>query len=224
MKTTPDRLELSASDLANHLGCRHLTLLDLAVARGELPAPACTDLALEALQERGAQHETAYVEHLRAQGLSITRLPDSISTQAAFEQTCAAMREGLDVIVQATLLGHGWLGRADVLRRVQTPSQNLGDYSYEVLDTKLAREKRGRTILQLCLYSDVLGEIQGRRPEWMHVVPPGVEFQPESFRADDYMAYYRLVRRRLETAVGSGWWAGKATYPDPCDQGYRVRS
>jgi hypothetical protein len=27
---------LSASDLANHLGCRHLTILDLAAAKGEL--------------------------------------------------------------------------------------------------------------------------------------------------------------------------------------------
>ncbi len=73
------------------------------------------------------------------------------------------MRDGSDVIVQATLLSEGWMGRADVLRRVALPS-NLGNYSYEVTDTKLARKTRGRTILQLCLYSDILAEVQGRRP------------------------------------------------------------
>jgi predicted RecB family nuclease len=212
------KLSLSASDLANHLGCRHLTFLDLAVARGELAAPATTDVALEALQARGLQHETACVEHLRAQRLSIVRLPDDVSMQVAFEQTCAAMRDGPDVVVQATLSVDGWLGRADILRRVETPSASLGGYSYEALDTKLARETRGRTILQLCLYSDVLGEVQGKRPERMHVVPPGSDFRPETFRVDDYMAYYRFVRRRLEEAVGEERWTGDATYPDPCEQ------
>jgi hypothetical protein len=43
MRILNDRLELSASDLANHLGCRHLTQLDLLVARGaRYPAlPSC---------------------------------------------------------------------------------------------------------------------------------------------------------------------------------------
>ena len=218
MKSHKGGVRLSASDLANHLGCRHLTFLDLGAARGEIDAPMYRDVALEALQERGLAHETAYVESLRTQGLSIVRVPNDLPAQEAFDQTCAAMREGHDVIVQATLLGDGWMGRADVLRRVEAPAAEPGDYSYEVLDTKLARETRGRTVLQLCLYSDLLAGIQGRLPERMHVVPPGTDFQPETFRVDDYMAYYRLVRRRLEEAVADGRWTGAATYPDPCEQ------
>lgn len=210
-------MRLSASDLSNHLGCRHLAFLDLAAARGEIQAPVYHDVALEALQQRGQAHEAAYVESLLSEGLSIARLPD-VPVSEAFERTRAAMREGHDAIVQATLLGDGWMGRADVLRRVERPAPALGDYSYEVLDTKLARETRGRTILQLCLYSDLLAGAQGLLPEHMHVVPPGTDFQPESFRVDDFMAYYRLVRRRLEAAVPEGRWAGDATYPDPCEQ------
>jgi uncharacterized protein len=218
MKSHQGDIRLSASDLANHLGCRHLTFLDLAVSRGELAAPIYKDVALEALQERGLEHEKAYVENLRIQGLSIVHLPDDLPAQGAVDQTCAAMRDGHDVIVQATLLHDGWMGRTDVLRRVEAPAPALGDYSYEVLDTKLARETRGRTVLQLCLYSDLLAGIQGRLPERMHVVPPGTDFQPETFRVDDYMAYYRFVRRRLEEVVGEGRWTGDATYPDPCEQ------
>ena len=48
---------LSASDLANHLGCRHLTMLDMAVAKGELQPPRWRDPALEILQQRGFEHE-----------------------------------------------------------------------------------------------------------------------------------------------------------------------
>ena len=216
MKAHNNGLRLSATDLANHLGCRHLTFLDLCVAKKGLTAPNYKDPALEALQERGLQHETAYIEHLRSQGLSIVELPESVNPEAGFMATRTAMRDGSDVIVQATLLRDGWMGRADVLLRVDAPS-NLGDYSYEILDTKLARETKGRTILQLCLYSDILREIQGMLPETMHIVPPDVEFVRESYRVDEYMAYYRLVRRRLQTAVGSGTWDGDDTYPDPCE-------
>lgn len=217
MRAIADAVRLSASDLANHLGCGHLTFLDLCVARGELKAPSYKDPALEALQERGFQHEKAYIEHLCSQGLSVVELPGSVDPEIGFAATCAAMRDGPDVIVQATLLSNDWLGRADILRRVEAAS-SLGDFSYEVVDTKLARETKGRTILQLCLYSDILREIQGTLAKAMHVVPPGVDFKPETYRVDDYMAYYRLVRGRLTDAVGTGTWAKSETYPDPCEQ------
>ena len=91
-------------------------------------------------------------------------------------------------------LGRGrWLGRADVLRRVATPS-SLGAFSYEPYDTKLARETRGSAILQLCLYAQLLAEMQGVLPEKMHVVPPGTGFAPYTFRVHDFLAYYRRVR------------------------------
>ena len=94
----------------------------------------------------------------------------------------------------------------------------LGEWSYEVIDTKLARETRGGTVLQLCLYSELLGVVQGELPEAMHVVSPGSAFEPESFRVQEFSAYYRLVKRRLEEKVDSE--GGTPTYPDPvqhCD-------
>ncbi len=37
----------------------------------------------------------------------------------------------------------------------------------------------------------------------MHVVSPGRNFVPETFRVHDYIAYHRFVKRRLEVAVDS---------------------
>ena len=65
------------------------------------------------------------------------------------------------------------------------------------MDTKLAQETRGGTILQLCAYSDIVGTIQGRMPEQFHVVTPGEPFVEEKYRFDEYAAYYRLVRGRF---------------------------
>ena len=46
-------------------------------------------------------------------------------------------------------------------------------FSYEVVETKLARSAKVRAILQLCFYSVFLSKIQGSQPEWMHVVLGG---------------------------------------------------
>ncbi len=67
MRLVRHAIELTASDLANHLACRHLSALDLRVARGELARPFVPDPLLERLRELGRRHEQAYVAYLRAQ-------------------------------------------------------------------------------------------------------------------------------------------------------------
>lgn len=62
MQLSHGELQLSASDLSNHVGCRHLTRQNLRVARGELKAPIRQDIRLEALRERRYAHEAAYIE------------------------------------------------------------------------------------------------------------------------------------------------------------------
>ena len=215
MRLRPDRLELSASDLANHLGCRHLTQLDLAAASGVRALPHWRDPASEVLQERGLALEQAYLEHLGRQGCRIV-VPAPGEEGSALERTVSAMRAGADVICQATLASGRWHGRADFLRRVERPSA-LGPWSYEVLDAKLARETRAGTVLQLCLYSHLVARIQDFLPEYMHVIVPGTDFEPVTYRVHDFLAYHRLVQRHLETAT-SGTGGAEGTYPNPVPQ------
>ena len=226
MQDIAGQVTLSASDLANHLACRHLTNLNLALAEGKIkaPRPTDTDDEIEELIEKGERHERAYIEHLQAEspGIRVVELGHGATTAG----TERAMREGADVIAQAPLASGRWRGYADILRKVERPS-GLGDWSYEVTDTKLARETKAGTVLQIALYTAIVGEIQGATPEFMHVVAPGIEegapFLTESFRAQDYLAYYRLMRGKLEEAVGEG--RGREaqsipTYPEPvphCD-------
>src|SRR5713226_55072 len=122
MKLLPSDLRLSATDLANHLGCRHLTLLDRGVAEGRIERSKWRDPALQVMAERGLEHERQYLEHLEEQKLEVVRLPEDGSESDLVTKTLAAMRAGPDVIAQATLGRGRWLGRADVLRRVSTPS------------------------------------------------------------------------------------------------------
>jgi uncharacterized protein len=208
------QIQLSAGDLAGFLSCRHLTELDLAVAGGGLVAPDVWDPMLELLRERGFRHERAYLDHLASRGLQQVRIDGVGVDDESVAATLAAMGAGIDVIVQAALKHRQWAGRADVLLKVGRESR-LGAWSYEVVDTKLARETKGGTILQLSLYSSLLAEAQGVEPEYMHVIAPWREFQPESWRVADFAAYYRRVRSGLDSFIATA--ADEQTYPEPND-------
>ncbi|MEY9441697.1 TM0106 family RecB-like putative nuclease [Bradyrhizobium elkanii] len=205
----------SAGDLVGHLNCRYLSHLDLKVAEGELAKPKLrNDPTLDALLERGKVHEQGFVEHLAQQGGIVTVIAGVGIDDDSVSQTWEAMTRGDAVIVQAALRDRNWSGRADVLRRVETPS-GLGAWSYEVTDTKLARETKGNTVLQLSLYSDLLATLQQKVPETAHVVTPGTEYLPEAYRVADFAAFYRRVRRSLETFAATTSRDG--LYPDPIE-------
>src|SRR5277367_5830358 len=101
MKKIAERFRLSASDLSNHLACRHLTVLDLNVAAGGRSAPAWNSPDAQILQERGIAHEEAYVEHLRSTGLAIVSFREFGNDEKLVAETLLAMQGGADVIVQA---------------------------------------------------------------------------------------------------------------------------
>src|SRR4029077_1420357 len=129
----------------------------------------------------------------------------------AHDETLAAMRAGIDVIYQAALFNGRWLGYADFLERVDAPS-DFGAYSYEVVDTKLARSAKAAALLQTSLYSELVAGMQGRAPEWMHLAL-GDGTRPR-FRVSDYRAYLHHAKSRLESVT-----AGPPikTYPEPVE-------
>ena len=217
MQQIDGSLELSATDLVGYLNCHHLSGLDRAVAEGSLAKPQIWDPSLPILWERGSTHEAAYVEHLTQAGLDVVRVDGVRVADETVSETLVAMKQGARVIVQGALSHQGWAGRIDVLRRVDAPSA-LGIWSYEAVETKLARQTKAGAIVQLCLYSDLLTEVQDAMPENMYVVVPWSGFEPQRYRFADYAAYYRKVKQSLRFAMSNGGL--EDTYPDPkehCD-------
>ncbi len=217
MQRLGDSVVLSATDLVGHLHCGHLIGLDMAVANGTLAKPHVWDPLLELLWERGARHEREYVEYLKAKGFSVTVIEGVGVDSEAVAKTRQAMIAGDETIIQGAFRSDNWIGRTDILRRIGTPS-DLGPWSYEVIDTKLATETKGATVLQLCLYADLLAAVQGLHPTHSYVVTPWSDYEPQIYRMDDYRAYYRRVQRSLEIVIGSP--DGAEVYPEPnehCD-------
>lgn len=216
MRMRASDLELSATDLSQFLGCRHRTALDIAVAQGKRAVPKWLDPVAVILQQRGLDHEYKYTQALAAQGLAIANLEEH-SGEDAEARSLEAMREGVDVLFQPTLRTGRWFGRPDILRRIETPCA-FGTWSYEVFDTKLAKDTRGGTILQLALYSDLLGNAQAFVPESFHVVTPDPKTPVHTYRLQEYSAYFRLVRARLEgTTQRDSDAIAAENYPEPVE-------
>jgi uncharacterized protein len=207
MEYSQGSIRLSATDVANHLSCKHLSTLNLLLAKGSLPAPEWSNPDLKVLQQLGLDHEKAYVENLRSKALSILDVSQESNSRDA---TLAAMKNGVQAIVQANLASGEWLGRADVLLRIEQPSA-FGDWSYEAVDCKLSRATKAETILQLCFYSELLTEAQGHEPDLFHVIRPHTGYEPESHRFSQFAAYYRYVKRAVKQAVDR---ADGKTYPE----------
>lgn len=216
----------SATDLVNFLECDHLTTLELGRVVGLWPRPPQReDPTVVLLQERGDLHEHAYVDRLRLEGRDVVEIdrperePEALRSAEA--DTVEAMRRGAGAIYQATLFDGRWLGFADFLIRVERPSPAFGSWSYEVADTKLSKAVKGGAILQVCVYSDRLAQLQGVEPEHVHVVTG--DGTSHELRLEDYAAYYRNVKARFEaTMFGAEGATARdpataGTYPDPVD-------
>ena len=199
MQLVDGRLNLSPSDVTGFLACEHMTKLSVDVAYGRIDKPDAVDAQAQLVFDKGLEHEAAYLADVKAQSKSVVDVePSPADWDGAVERTQAAMRAGVDVIYQGVFVSGRWRGVADFVERVERPS-GLGAWSYEALDTKLARHSKPAYILQLCFYDEQIGVIQGVQPESIHVLlGSGVR---QSFRPQEFAAYYRRVRSRTEAFV-----------------------
>jgi uncharacterized protein len=206
-KQIQETARYSATDLSSHLACPHLTQLERKRRTGQLSVEFFADPRVDALKQRGLQHEQRYVAGLQSAGKTIVDLRATKDPSA----TADAMGKGADAIVQAPLGCGDLFGIADVLLRCDRPSA-LGNYSYEPVDTKLARETRAGTLLQLCAYAELVENVQRAKPAEIHVITP---VQCETYKASEFSAYYRLIRSRFFAAVTAA--TPVVTYPDPVE-------
>ncbi len=161
----------------------------------------------ELLRRKGDEHERTYLETMRAlypgEG-EVVEFQRSTSGMEAYrsaaQATLSEMRRGPRIIYQATFFDGQFIGHADFLRRVEEPS-DLGEYSYEVIDTKLGLSAKPSYLVQLCNYSEHLERLQGFIPKFGYVVFGNGETR--AFRLHDYLAYYRHLKRGFLNFVGS---------------------
>jgi predicted RecB family nuclease len=223
MKRENGKIILSASDLMRFQGCAHAATLDLdwlnqkalaetgkATAKAVAgPQPGDDSEGAKLLQKMGDALERAYLHERKSAGVEVLEIETKQATFAQAQQmTIAALKSGRQIIYQPALGDGAWGGYADFLERVERPSK-LGEFSYELVDTKLKRSPSPSHVLQLALYADLLADIQGVLPEHIHVQLG--DNTRASLRLADYIHYARRLRRNLETFIADP----PATRPEP---------
>lgn len=237
MRVVAGESVVSPSDLVAFEACGHLAELERAAAANLISKPIFADAAFELLLQRGKEHEERYLAELeaRAAGVSdagfVRRLTKIVmeggllgpAAESAARETEVAMRRGDSVIYQATFLQVAddvtWHGRADFLMRVETPS-DLGAWSYEPADAKLARSATVSAVLQLCAYAEFTARIQGRLPEHVRLILGGLGRPVESLRLSDFAAYYRRTKGDFLATLTAGppAYPPATTYPEPVER------
>jgi uncharacterized protein len=212
MQKRDDKWLYSASDLVNFLQCEHLITLDLLDKVTPLPRTIDSDEA-RLIQAKGYAHEGDFLAELKCRHsrvIDISKCNDSLEEKV--RATYSAMVEGYDIIFQATLQDDSFIGHADFLRKVDRPS-SLGNWSYEVLDTKLSRSPQAKFIVQLTYYSGMIAKLQGVEPLLMHVILG--DKTELAYRYAEHSRYLQTVIHRFLSRV-----QGQATktYPVPCDK------
>jgi predicted RecB family nuclease len=200
-----------ATDITNYLACQHIATLNREHQEGKIRKNVYADPGAELLRKLGLEHEPKHLSELKARGLKVVEISTDVLWTEAASATREAMVYGTDVIYQATFVQGAWGGRGDFLRRVEISSE-LGAWSYEVVETKLAKSTKARALIQLCFYSELVAAIQGKVPERMHVVL-GRGVQQEEFSVGRYLAYFRKVKREFESSLT----APPVTYPEPVE-------
>ncbi|HET7590177.1 MAG TPA: TM0106 family RecB-like putative nuclease [Solirubrobacterales bacterium] len=214
MQLTDERLLHSASDLVNFLACRHLTALEFRRAHGQVPDPPkrAADTA-DLVARKGEEFEQRHLETMRAEhGDALVEIETGPGYEKLLEAaaiTREAMKDGVPVVYQATFVDGDWMGYVDFLERVETPSE-LGRWSYEPADTKLARSLKPYFVIQLCLYADLIERVQGRRPDHVHVILGNGERR--TLAHADFRAYFTRMKELYLGTLGAEL---DGTYPDP---------
>jgi len=151
----------SASDLILHMSSPFASwMARLAIEKPNLVQgiEKDHDEMMGLLAEKGVTHEALFLEQLQADYGSDNVAVIEENRTAAGAETIKAMQDGYSVIFQAYLQRDNFAGFADFLVRREGSSE-LGDYYYEVWDTKLSKTTRPYFIVQLCCYSWMLEDI-----------------------------------------------------------------
>lgn len=211
MRIYEDQLLHSPSDLVTFNGCAHAVSLNhlRLVDPGALPDRAEDDAMAKLVQRSGLDHEDAYRVRLEAEG-GLVEIPTTGSLRSRALATLEAMRGGAKTIFQAAFLDAPWHGFVDFLIRVEEPS-DLGAWSYEPVDTKLAKSVKASYIVQLGLYAEMIARVQGTVPRRVHVALGSG--RTETFRLAEFAHTLDATKARYINFIANG---APQSAPEPC--------
>ena len=146
------------------------------------------------LQEMGKKYEAKFGEILQAKNLDVCHLKGEIS-EKSYENTLLTLNKAHDFVSQVFLNSKKLYGVADYLMKVSSKS-DLGNFSYEPVEIKLATFEKPSYILQSIAYCELLNNVLGRIPENFHLHLGGGKFK--TFKTKNFYDWYKNIEDKYE--------------------------
>ena len=191
MKIEKNKIFTSPSDLNNFTLCKyHIKNDKLSFTNKLLKRKPKGDLEL--VIELGLKHEKKHLNLFKDKYKKVKIINDKSTENQRYKDTVLALKEGFKVIHKAFFIEETFRGEVDFLIRVETKS-DLGAWSYEVWDTKIARKPQTRHVLQITAYSYMLGKLQGLLPKKMYLIAGDDKEHP--YNVVDFTYYFVYTRK-----------------------------
>jgi len=210
MKIKKGKFFISPSDLNNFVACKYTALNEIKFHNKEIKKNE--DKANDKLwKEMGIEHEKKHFKILKDKHKKSISIKSDLDEKDRFNDTVRAIQNGYDLIYHAYLIDENFRGEADFLIKCNTPSE-LGDYSYEVYDTKITRNLKPRHVTQITAYSDMLGKIQKLMPEKMYLIDGSDELH--SFKIIEYIELFNHGKKEFVKFLSNK--NKEKLYPEKC--------
>ena len=149
------------------------------------------------LIEDGKRHEKNLIKSFEDKNNEVVNI-GNFPEKERIKETENAMINRASYIYQASLINNEIKGSADVLKRIDEPS-NLGDWSYIPIECKLSSTSKTTFIIQSCAYCDLLEDYQGKKVSQFELYLGGENFQ--RFETKKYWNWYSILKKRYKEFI-----------------------
>jgi uncharacterized protein len=190
----------SPSMFKNYLNCKYTIFNEfyeekLNLQRKELSETDKIRLA------KGNEFENEYLKELQKKYKKVIDLKKDkkISKEEIAKQTIKYMKEEYDVIRGGYFIDNKWKGEFDFLEINRNIKSKLGNYSYEVLDTKNTTKVKPDHIFQVAIYSELLEKVQGIQSKNFYIVLK--QMKKERIKLNSVSDFVQMQKKKFEKFI-----------------------
>jgi predicted RecB family nuclease len=190
----------SPSMFKNYLNCKYTIFNELYEEKLKLKRKELSETDKLRLA-KGNEFENEYLKELQKKYKKVIDLKKDkkSSKEEIAKQTIKYMKEGYEVIRGGYFIDNNWKGEFDFLEINRNIKSKLGDYSYEVLDTKNTTRVKPDHIFQVAIYAELLEKVQGIQSKNFYIILK--QMKKEGMKLNNVSDFVQMQKKKFEKFI-----------------------